>query len=163
MTVTLTAFEVDPDDSAWDENNAQDAPPAAIPNGDTLAEMEVPVLTVTPITLYGASSELPAIKVQWAEPEDPRIRQIAIEAVPEAGGTPTAVQVDWATGEVVLTRAAAVEADPVIVQFLDFLARDIGAHPERLQRIDLGLVKRGRELAADVKFDMDAPLSPEDE
>lgn len=67
------------------------------------------------------------------------------------------------TGEVVLTRAAAVEADPVIGQFLDFLARDIGAQPELLQRIDMGLVQRGRELTAGVKFDMGAPLSPEDE
>ena len=31
------------------------------------------------------------------------------------------------TGEVVLTRAADAEADPVIGQFLDFLARDIAA------------------------------------
>ncbi|BEU98837.1 type II toxin-antitoxin system PrlF family antitoxin (plasmid) [Acidovorax sp. DW039] len=67
------------------------------------------------------------------------------------------------TGEVVLTRAAAAEADPVIGQFLDFLARDIAVHPERLQRIDMGLVQRGRELTVGVKFDMDAPLSPEDE
>ena len=67
------------------------------------------------------------------------------------------------TGEVVLTRAAAAEADPVIGQFLDFLARDIAAHSERLQRIDMGLLQRGRELTAGVKFDMDAPLSPEDE
>ena len=65
--------------------------------------------------------------------------------------------------QVVLTRAAAAEADPVIGQFLDFLARDIAAHSERLQRIDMGLVQRGRELTAGVKFDMDAPLSPEDE
>eukprot|EP01035_Chromulina_nebulosa_P062103 gene62103-84927_t len=34
------------------------------------------------------------------------------------------------TGEVVLTRAAAAEADPVIGQFLDFLARAIAAQPE---------------------------------
>ncbi|UJW81148.1 type II toxin-antitoxin system PrlF family antitoxin [Hydrogenophaga sp. SL48] len=67
------------------------------------------------------------------------------------------------TGEVILTRAAAGEADPVIGKFLDFLARDIAAHPERLQRIDMGLVQRGRELTAGVKFDMDAPLSPEGE
>ena len=67
------------------------------------------------------------------------------------------------TGEVVLTRAADAEAHPVIGQFLDFLARDIAAHSERLQRIDMGLVQRGRELTAGVKFDMDAPLSPEDE
>lgn len=67
------------------------------------------------------------------------------------------------TGEVVLTRATAEEDDPVIGQFLHFLAHDLTAHPERLQRIDMGLVQRGRELTAGVKFDLDTPLSPEDE
>ncbi len=68
-----------------------------------------------------------------------------------------------ATGEVLLTRAAAPEADPVIGKFLDFLAGDMAAHTQRLQRIDMSLVQLGRELTADVMFDMDAPLSPEDE
>jgi antitoxin PrlF len=67
------------------------------------------------------------------------------------------------TGEVVLTRAAAQEDDPVLGQFLDILTRDMAAHPERLQRIDMSLVQRGRELSAGVPFDLDAPLSPEDE
>lgn len=67
------------------------------------------------------------------------------------------------TGEVVLTRATVGEDDPVLGQFLDFLARDIAAHSERIQRIDMSLVQRGRELTAGVKFDLDAPLSPEDE
>jgi antitoxin PrlF len=67
------------------------------------------------------------------------------------------------TGEVVLTRADAGEDDPVLGQFLDFLARDMAAQPERLQRMDMSLVQRGRELAAGVKFDLDAPLSLQDE
>ena len=67
------------------------------------------------------------------------------------------------TGEVILTRADAVEDDPALGPFLDLLARDIAAHPERLQRVDMSLVQRGRELTAGVKFDLDAPLAPEDE
>lgn len=67
------------------------------------------------------------------------------------------------TGEVVLTRADAAEDDPVLGQFLHFLARDMAAHPERLQRIDMSLVQQGRELTAGVEFDLEEPLSPEDE
>ncbi|MDR3352707.1 MAG: type II toxin-antitoxin system PrlF family antitoxin [Zoogloeaceae bacterium] len=67
------------------------------------------------------------------------------------------------TGEVVLSRADAVEDDPVLRPFLDFLAQEIAAHPEHLQRMDMSLVQQGRELAAGVRFDVDAPLSPEDE
>ena len=67
------------------------------------------------------------------------------------------------TGEVVLSRADAAEDDPVLGKFLDFLARDMAEHPERLQRIDRDLIQRGRELTASVKFDLDAPLSPDDE
>jgi antitoxin PrlF len=37
-------------------------------------------------------------------------------------------------GEVVLTKADAAEGnDPVLVQFLAFLAKDLADHPERLQ------------------------------
>ncbi len=67
------------------------------------------------------------------------------------------------SGEVVLTRADTNEDDPVLAQFLDFLARDIAEHPERLVRIDMGLIERGRELTAGVEFDINAPLSPDDE
>src|SRR6218665_3674943 len=67
------------------------------------------------------------------------------------------------TGEVVLTRADAGEDDPVLGKFLDFLARDIAEHPERLQPLTVGFVQRAQELAAGIEVDLDAPLSPEDE
>lgn len=67
-------------------------------------------------------------------------------------------------GEVVLTRAEGVEeADPVLGQFLGFLARDIAQHPERLQAIDAGLVRRLHALVGDVEVDLDAALSADDE
>jgi antitoxin PrlF len=47
------------------------------------------------------------------------------------------------SGEVVLTRVEASEGDdPVLGQFLGFLAADITRHPERLQAVDAGLVQR---------------------
>lgn len=67
-------------------------------------------------------------------------------------------------GEVVLTRAEATEGDdPVIGQFLDFLARDIANHPERLQALDGSFVERLRSLTSGVAVDLDAALSPGDE
>jgi antitoxin PrlF len=67
-------------------------------------------------------------------------------------------------GEVVLTRAEAAEADdPVLGQFLGFMARDIASHPERLQAINTGLVQRLKSLVAGVEIDLDAPLSADDE
>lgn len=68
------------------------------------------------------------------------------------------------TGEVVLTRVEDPEAaDPVLGQFLGFLAQDIAAHPERLQDLDAGLVQRIHELVGDVEVDLNAALSADDE
>jgi antitoxin PrlF len=68
------------------------------------------------------------------------------------------------SGEVVLTRAETTEGDdPVLGQFLGFLARDIANHPERLQAVDAGLVQRLQSLVGDVEVDLDAALSADDE
>lgn len=67
-------------------------------------------------------------------------------------------------GEVVLTRAETTKGDdPVLGQFLDFLARDIASHPERLQTVDAGLVQRLHALIGDVEIDLDTALSTHDE
>jgi len=67
-------------------------------------------------------------------------------------------------GEVVLTRAEVTESDdPVLGQFLGFLTRDIASHPERLQAIDTGLVKRIQSLIGGVKVDLGEALSVDDE
>ena len=64
------------------------------------------------------------------------------------------------SGEVVLTRAEASEVDdPVLGQFLGFLARDVASHPERLQAVGAGLVQRLQSLREDVEVDLDAALS----
>ncbi len=57
------------------------------------------------------------------------------------------------TGEVVLTRVEASEADdPVLGQFLGYLARDIANHPERLQAVDAGFVQRLKLQTAGVRL-----------
>ena len=67
-------------------------------------------------------------------------------------------------GDVVLSRVdPAVGADPVLEAFLDFLARDMERHPERLQAVDAGLVQRLQSLVGDVELNLDAPLSADDE
>ena len=67
-------------------------------------------------------------------------------------------------GEVVLTRAEASEGDdPVLGQFLGFLARDIASHPQRLQAVDAGLVQRLQSLVGGVEVDLDAALPADDE
>ncbi|AHV93845.1 type II toxin-antitoxin system PrlF family antitoxin [Bordetella holmesii] len=68
------------------------------------------------------------------------------------------------SGEVVLTRAEMSEGDdPVLGQFLSFLARDIASHPERLQSVDAALVQRLQSLVGGVEVDLDAVLSAGDE
>ena len=68
------------------------------------------------------------------------------------------------SGEVVLTRAESSEGDdPVLRQFLGFLARDIASHPERLRAVDAGLVQRLQSLVGGIEVDLDAALSADDE
>jgi antitoxin PrlF len=64
----------------------------------------------------------------------------------------------------VATRAASPEVDdPVLVQFLGFLARNMASHPERLQALDAGLVQRLQSLIGGIEVDLDAALSADDE
>lgn len=66
-------------------------------------------------------------------------------------------------GEVVLRRAEVTDDDPVLGQFLGFLARDIASHPERLQTIDASLARRIDSLVGHIEVDLDAALSEDDE
>lgn len=67
-------------------------------------------------------------------------------------------------GEVVLSRAElSQDDDPVIGQFLNFLARDIANHPGRLHAINSEFVQRLKSLVDDVEIDLDSSLSADDE
>jgi len=69
-----------------------------------------------------------------------------------------------ASGEVVLTRVeSSGEEDPLIAQFLGFLASDLASNPARLQTLDATFVQRIRSLVSDVEIDLDAALSADDE
>jgi antitoxin PrlF len=66
-----------------------------------------------------------------------------------------------ADGKVVLTRADS-EVDPVLGQFLDFLAKDIAEHPHHVHALSTNLVRRVQLLVGDVEIDLESPL-PEDD
>lgn len=69
-----------------------------------------------------------------------------------------------AGGEVKLTRADSSNSeDPVLGQFLDFLARDMVSHPQALQPMTVDLFQRIQALVGDAKVDLNARLLPEDE
>lgn len=67
-------------------------------------------------------------------------------------------------GKVTLSRAQEHEAnDPILERFLSFLAQDISSHQHHVHAIDSDLRLRVQPLVANVEFDLDAPLSDEDE
>ncbi|HEY7804331.1 MAG TPA: type II toxin-antitoxin system PrlF family antitoxin [Orrella sp.] len=53
--------------------------------------------------------------------------------------------------------------DPVLGQFLAFLASGMMQHPDRLQALDEGLVHRLQSLVGHVEVDLDSALSEDDE
>jgi antitoxin PrlF len=53
--------------------------------------------------------------------------------------------------------------DPVLGQFLHFLARDIEENPQHLQRISSDLVCRVQSLVSEIEMDLEAPLLDEGE
>jgi len=67
-------------------------------------------------------------------------------------------------GLVILSRASDAEQDdPVLGQFLNFLAKDMASHPEHLRAVDSALLSRISPLIQHVEIDLDAPLSEDDE
>lgn len=66
-------------------------------------------------------------------------------------------------GRVVISRADQTESDPIIGQFLNFLAQDIEKNPHHVQVLSTDLVSRVQALVSDVDLDLDAPLREEDE
>jgi len=65
-------------------------------------------------------------------------------------------------GGVMLARASSkTEDDPVLGQFLNFLARDMATHPEHLKSIDAGVRKHILSLVKNVTVTLDTPLVAE--
>ena len=66
-------------------------------------------------------------------------------------------------GSVIMSRANRAENDPVLAEFLTFLANDISQNPQNVSAIDSSLLDRVRPLVSAVEIDLDRPLSDEDE
>lgn len=64
-------------------------------------------------------------------------------------------------GKVLMYRSN--EEDPVLGNFLSFLAEDIQDKPSRLRVLNPALLKRVRALVSDLEVDLDAPLSDKDD
>jgi antitoxin PrlF len=68
-----------------------------------------------------------------------------------------------ADGQVVISRAEPEESDPILEQFLNFIAQDIEANPQHLKAFSPDLAERVLSLVAEVDIEFEAPLLNEDE
>jgi antitoxin PrlF len=66
-------------------------------------------------------------------------------------------------GQVTISRVEDTNNDPLLGQFLDFLATDIQQNPHQVRQVSSDLVDRIRSLVGNVDLDLDAPLAAEDE
>lgn len=64
-------------------------------------------------------------------------------------------------GHVLMTRAE--EEDPVIAEFLNFIAKDIQNNPKNLTGINQELINRIHSLVVNVDVDLDEPLAEDEE
>lgn len=62
-----------------------------------------------------------------------------------------------------ISRANPTENDPLLGEFLNFLAQDIKRNPQHLEALSSGLVSRVQSLVSEVDLELDAPLLDEDE
>lgn len=67
-------------------------------------------------------------------------------------------------GAVLMMRATPTDKDdPVLGEFLRFIAQDIAAHPRNVRAVGQKLRSRIQALVGRMKVDLDAPLDPTDE
>ena len=66
-------------------------------------------------------------------------------------------------GQVTIARAEDENNDPLLGQFLNFLARDIQTNPPHVRQVSSDLLSRIQSLVANVDLDLNAPLTDEDE
>ena len=66
-------------------------------------------------------------------------------------------------GSVVISRAAAQQNDPIIGEFLAFIARDMLANPGKVEPLSASMRESVDVLVQGVEIDLDAPLLDEDE
>ncbi|GAC17502.1 type II toxin-antitoxin system PrlF family antitoxin [Paraglaciecola arctica] len=66
-------------------------------------------------------------------------------------------------GSVVISRAAAQQNDPIIGEFLAFIARDMQANSGKIEPLSASMRESVDALVQGVDIDLDAPLLDEDE
>ena len=66
-------------------------------------------------------------------------------------------------GSVVISRVEVQETDPVLDEFLSFIARDMKANPEKLEPFSASVRESVNTLIEGVDVDLEAPLLDEDE
>ncbi|GAC17499.1 hypothetical protein GARC_0518 [Paraglaciecola arctica BSs20135] len=66
-------------------------------------------------------------------------------------------------GSVVISRAASQQNDPIIGEFLAFIARDMLANPGKVEPLSASMRESVDALVQGVEIDLDAPLLDEDE
>lgn len=66
-------------------------------------------------------------------------------------------------GSVVISRVEEQESDPLLDQFLAFIANDIQMHPENIKPLTANMREEVQELVEGVDVDLDMPLLDEDE
>lgn len=64
---------------------------------------------------------------------------------------------------VIISRVEETANDPILDNFLNFLAKDMENNPIQIQAITSDLVNRAQSLVSGVDIDLDAPLSDEEE
>ena len=66
-------------------------------------------------------------------------------------------------GNVLITRVESQKDDPVVGDFLSFLAKDIQQHPQNVMPLNSALYQRIQSFVSNVELDLDKPLLDEDE
>ena len=66
-------------------------------------------------------------------------------------------------GQVTISRAEDANNDPLLGQFLNFIATDIQTNPQHMRQVSFDSIDRIRSLVSNVDLDLDAPLAAEDE
>ena len=64
-------------------------------------------------------------------------------------------------GKVLISRAS--KDDPILTEFLSFLANDIKNNPKGIQTMSKTLLDRAQKLTRGIEIDLDAPLKDKDE
>ena len=64
---------------------------------------------------------------------------------------------------VIISRVEETANDPILDNFLNFLAKDMENNPIQIQAIACDLVNRAQSLVSGVDIDLDAPLLDEEE